>query len=1154
MKPVRAFAAAHRIFLALALAAGLGALAPAAHAADFVVDTTTDSNAAAYQACTDAPNDCSLRGAISKANAQAGDDTITLPAGTYTLTITGSKENNNATGDLDVLSTLTINGVGAASTIIQAGTTSSNGIDSVIGVGNNTPSRRGDLTLNGVTLRYGRSTAEYYGGGTCVIMGSITANNCTIADNYSPDVAGGIYVSSDTTVNLHNVLVSNNRADEGGGVYSDGTLNATDSTFANNRASSGSGGAMSTGGTASLTGCTLRGNSASDHGGGIWNSGTLTIENSTISGNSSSSMGGGIYSKPKSGRTTVLRHTTVTNNTSDMEGGGVLQWNTSGGTLTMQNTVVAGNTSTNYSSDDCEDDGGLTSQGYNLVGVGTGCPSGGPGDQTTGDAGLLPLADNGGPTQTHALEEDSPALNAIPNGVSGCGTDYTEDQRGEPRPMGAGCDVGAYEVDLSRTWDNGSGDGKWSTAANWSDDTLPTALYVAVFDATSAADATVDVPSTVFGVSVAAEYGGALRGTSALTVDGNWTQAGGTFAGGSGALDIGGAFNLSGGSFTAPPGLMTVSGGFHHTGGTFDPNGGRIVLDNTTDQSLATTFHDVVVNDGLLGYWKLDEGGGASAYDASGYDHHGTVYNGQWSSEAAATMDFYDPGAFRSDRTGSVEYVLTGDLRKLDAAQRLTLSAWVKLASTPADYMRFITLENEKAVLRYTSGGNLQFYAKIDGTIRSTSVSGVLGTGQWYHVAGTYDGSVLRVYLDGAERNSYAVAGTLATGNWVRLSHAANDAALDGLLDDVRVYNRALTAPELSDLAAGKHPQTAVATTTLGAALDVTGDLTLNSGTLDVSASNHAITLAGDFTRNGGVFSARNGTVTLAGAAAQTLDSDALSFYHLTVNSGATLVTRKNFTAGGVLTNNGTLQQTKPFAYTGTSWFFTGGYQGVQMTGPAGTALGDVTLALRGNQECTATPDTPVQRCWDIAAATPGQPVTVHFYFTAGELAGNECNTLHAYHWDGAVWQPLTLDPGWGGDGRACESAPYSVQVKEVTAFSPFVLKSPAAPQAVTGLQAAAEAGALRLDWAGVTRDVDDYGVTGVTYSVYRGVDAPYFTPGAAYASGITEPWWVDPEDVLGDTTHNYTYLVRAVANSLTSGASYRVGTFAFELTPGGAP
>ena len=121
----------------------------------------------------------------------------------------------------------------------------------------------------------------------------------------------------------------------------------------------------------------------------------------------------------------------------------------------------------------------------------------------------------------------------------------------------------------------------------------------------------------------------------------------------------------------------------------------------------------------------------------------------------------------------------------------------------------------------------------INGSTPSVLVDHDWATDTWYHVAGTYDGSTMRLYLNGTEQDTESPSvTTVIAGDGVVLSHSGVSEALDGLLDDVRVYNRALSETEIGDLAAGKHPQTSVATTTLGAALDVNGDLVLNSGTL----------------------------------------------------------------------------------------------------------------------------------------------------------------------------------------------------------------------------------------------------------------------------------------------------------------------------------
>src|SRR6185436_1778676 len=116
----RALSVAGTALAAACLAVLLGPV-EAAGAVTLDVDTTQDSAAAGFQACTSANNDCSLRGAVIKANGLAGQTTITVPAGTYTLTIAGAGEDNAATGDLDIRRDVTIVGAGAATTIIQAG-------------------------------------------------------------------------------------------------------------------------------------------------------------------------------------------------------------------------------------------------------------------------------------------------------------------------------------------------------------------------------------------------------------------------------------------------------------------------------------------------------------------------------------------------------------------------------------------------------------------------------------------------------------------------------------------------------------------------------------------------------------------------------------------------------------------------------------------------------------------------------------------------------------------------------------------------------------------------------------------------------------------------------------------------------------------------
>lgn len=494
-------------WLALAVWAAIAlAVAPAARAATFVVTTIADTVDATpgNGVCADSGGQCSLRAAISEANALAGADTITLPAGTYLLTRAGAKEDANVTGDLDLTGSVNLTGGGAASTIIDAGQ-----LDRVLQVFGGA-----SVTVSGVTLRNGRTPngtmPECWGGGIHN-HGALTLTGAVVSGNASAGNDG-------------------NKGCSGGGLFSDATLTVVDSTIASNVTGDatygGDGGGLHLwGGTAVIRTSTITGNATGNgsaynedgDGGGVFtNGGSITVESSTLSGNAARGHGGGMYNYSTSAAVT-LRHTTITGNTadSDRDGpgvsqGGGLTWRFGGG-FVVQSSLIAGNTDQGASSaDDClGDDSYYSSNGYNLVGAGTGCPVNGTSDRTTSDARLGPLQDNGGPTRTHAVFFDSPAAEVIPSGTNGCGTTFTTDQRGAVRPGGGLCDVGAYESPYI-FWDGGGPDFNTSTAANWSGDVVPATTDVPVFSLASSKNATVDTSLTVAGWLIDASYHGTI--------------------------------------------------------------------------------------------------------------------------------------------------------------------------------------------------------------------------------------------------------------------------------------------------------------------------------------------------------------------------------------------------------------------------------------------------------------------------------------------------------------------------------------------------------------------------------------------------------------------------------------------------------------------
>ncbi|HJU61866.1 MAG TPA: hypothetical protein VJ864_07450, partial [Candidatus Binatia bacterium] len=235
--------------------APMNALMAAVMFATIDVDRTDD--AAAASACTAAANDCSLRGAVTFANANPGT-TINVPAGTYQLNISGAGEGfsgNNSIGDLDISGNNTIiAGAGAATTIIQQTTLN----DRVIEINPNLVANF-TTTISDVTISGGKETTGVGGGG--IIAGSIgnslTITNCVFSSN-SATGAGTI---------------------GGGGIgHTGGDLTITGSTFSSNSTSASGGGVSYT---------------AGDPLGRTPSSGTLSVSGSTFSTNTANSLAGG---------------------------------------------------------------------------------------------------------------------------------------------------------------------------------------------------------------------------------------------------------------------------------------------------------------------------------------------------------------------------------------------------------------------------------------------------------------------------------------------------------------------------------------------------------------------------------------------------------------------------------------------------------------------------------------------------------------------------------------------------------------------------------------------------------------------------------------------------------------------------------------------
>ena len=274
-----------------------------------------------------------------------------------------------------------------------------------------------------------------------------TLTHVAVVDGYGWQLAGGILNNGTLTLD-HVVVAGNTMATSagdfwqgGGGVYNGGgaTFNLIDSTVTNNQARWSGGGLYSFfNTTTTIVRSTISGNVSNDVGGGFRSLGSVSIVNSTFSGNTSTGWHGGAIFHTD-GAMEIASSTIANNVGPDYAPSAIFigSFNPAVPSLKLTNTIVTGNHW--YA---CEQHAAgtvhLTSGGHNLVQDGSCSPA--PSDQILSDARIGPLADNGGPTLTHALLPGSPALDAGDDAAC-----PATDQRGTARSQGPHCDIGSYE-------------------------------------------------------------------------------------------------------------------------------------------------------------------------------------------------------------------------------------------------------------------------------------------------------------------------------------------------------------------------------------------------------------------------------------------------------------------------------------------------------------------------------------------------------------------------------------------------------------------------------------------------------------------------------------------------------------------------------------
>lgn len=433
------------------------ALAQSAQATTFTVTGTADgTSACAGLQCP------SLRSAVLASNAAGGTNTIKLPAGQFKLTLTPTSPDDATTGDLNITTSVTIqgHGDGAAGTRIVGDT------DRIFDISDGVSK----VTLTGLMLTGGSD--EVFGGAIqadgdkLTLLRDAFISNATATDGFG----GAIYAAptgAATLIVTNSVFRSNTAAETGSGNGFGGaisfqpgsasTMTVTNSEFDSNTAQSGAssgggfGGAIDfePGDTSKLTitGSTFAANTAQGSttqgafGGGLefgpGNAATLTITNTTFSGDKATgpgSFGGGIDYEPGTGSHATLTQVTIAGNSvaTAHEGGGIEV----AAPMTIRNSIVSGNAAAGAVNNCTVGGGSIARQGHSVE-LGKTC-----GFDINANPLLRPLGTYGGLTKTRALAATSPARDHAASAFC-----PATDQRGVHRPddPGTPCDIGAFE-------------------------------------------------------------------------------------------------------------------------------------------------------------------------------------------------------------------------------------------------------------------------------------------------------------------------------------------------------------------------------------------------------------------------------------------------------------------------------------------------------------------------------------------------------------------------------------------------------------------------------------------------------------------------------------------------------------------------------------
>jgi hypothetical protein len=210
---------------------------------------------------------------------------------------------------------------------------------------------------------------------------------------------------------------------------------------------------------------------------------------------------------------------------------------------------------------------------------------------------------------------------------------------------------------------------------------------------------------------------------------------------------------------------------------------------------LGAVMSALAAEPGLVGWWQFNEGSGTKAADSSGSGNDGTL-------SGPVTWDTGWDGTACLSFNGPYNFVRVPDSASLNMTDGITIAAWVNPRWTGNNRIMQKSTEgsdNQYRLLK-EGGNNIRFHVPPFPNLEATGF--IPAKGEWSHLAGTYDGKEVRIYINGKMVASQAASGRMDISNgplFIGTKHSTAPAGdeYNGLMDDVRIYNRGLSEAEI---------------------------------------------------------------------------------------------------------------------------------------------------------------------------------------------------------------------------------------------------------------------------------------------------------------------------------------------------------------------